>query len=283
MLQLEIVSANTPAIWLVEPVYTIGNGANDIYLKEPGLEEAHLQLQVGERHISICELGASSLPIYINGKVLIGRDVLKHGDTLTVGRSRIEITDSQVIHAAESVQPLDIGSHWHLLALSSALEDHAFAISNDAILGRDAQCDIVLRSQHVSKRQARFITKNNQLAIIDLDSSNGTFVNKQRIKQRVLHHGDHIMFGALPFKLMAPLVHTKATDDPNKTQLRAVVVPKTSGHKPISANTKAKEHKAYKDGHTVQISAPKAKRSHTSLFILLGLIVVGALITVGFV
>ena len=79
-------------------------------------------------------------------------------------------------------------------------------------LGREITNDIVINDQQVSRRHARFIRKAvgpfASFAIEDLSSSNGTFINEERLTgMQVLDDGDVIEFGEtvmLLYKLINP-------------------------------------------------------------------------------
>lgn len=64
-------------------------------------------------------------------------------------------------------------------------------------IGRDPACDIVLKDDKaVSKKHAVIKTVGRKSTIEDLDSTNGTFIDVERIKQHELRHGDTIIIGA---------------------------------------------------------------------------------------
>ena len=64
------------------------------------------------------------------------------------------------------------------------------------LMGRDPSCDLVLNDVEVSRRHARLIAQSGGYAIEDLGSTNGTFVNEQRIKTVVpLQPGASIRLG----------------------------------------------------------------------------------------
>ncbi len=70
------------------------------------------------------------------------------------------------------------------------------------IVGRDSSCDIVLGFGYPSREHAQFIQSGGQLLLKDLGSTNGTFVNNQRIyKATAVRSGDVIKFGAAGFYL----------------------------------------------------------------------------------
>jgi hypothetical protein len=62
-------------------------------------------------------------------------------------------------------------------------------------IGRAAECDLVLRDPRVSRRHARLQPRNGLLILTDLDSTNGTRVNGERIREVVLGIGDRIEVG----------------------------------------------------------------------------------------
>ncbi len=70
--------------------------------------------------------------------------------------------------------------------------------AEDALVGRDRSCGIVLAHPAVSRRHARFVHSGAQLVLEDLKSANGTFVNNNRIDRANVNSGDVIRFGADP-------------------------------------------------------------------------------------
>jgi ABC-type multidrug transport system ATPase subunit/pSer/pThr/pTyr-binding forkhead associated (FHA) protein len=69
-------------------------------------------------------------------------------------------------------------------------------IKSEIIIGRDDGVDIVIPTPAVSRRHVRLMMEGNAYAIEDLGSSNGTFINGDRlIGRRALQHGDQIRLG----------------------------------------------------------------------------------------
>jgi hypothetical protein len=74
------------------------------------------------------------------------------------------------------------------------------------IIGRSNECDIVIDSKHVSRRHARvFSTSDGQWSVEDLGSSNGTFVNGERVKSCPISRADVIEIGEASLSF-SPLV-----------------------------------------------------------------------------
>lgn len=63
-------------------------------------------------------------------------------------------------------------------------------------LGRGPDNDVVLVGKEVSGHHAKFVRRGEHVVIVDLKSLNGTYVNRQRIMERVLSHMDEIFFGS---------------------------------------------------------------------------------------
>lgn len=65
----------------------------------------------------------------------------------------------------------------------------------DMKIGRKPGCDIVLNDPGVSGEHAVLKTVGLKSSIVDLNSTNGTFVENERVKQRELRHGETITVG----------------------------------------------------------------------------------------
>ena len=63
-------------------------------------------------------------------------------------------------------------------------------------LGRDASNAIQLHDTEVSRHHAELRRRDDEYLISDLNSSNGTFVNGQRVRQHRLDSGDQVQVGS---------------------------------------------------------------------------------------
>jgi adenylate cyclase len=69
-------------------------------------------------------------------------------------------------------------------------------------VGRAAGCDIVLLDPTVSRKHAELGCGESEVAVRDLGSANGVFVNGERVGEAVIHDGDEVTFGAVVFRLV---------------------------------------------------------------------------------
>jgi pSer/pThr/pTyr-binding forkhead associated (FHA) protein len=71
-----------------------------------------------------------------------------------------------------------------------------FSLGPDATtLGRHPQSDIFLDDVTVSRRHAEIRKASGGYVVHDVGSLNGTYVNRERIEDGVLHHGDELQIG----------------------------------------------------------------------------------------
>ena len=66
---------------------------------------------------------------------------------------------------------------------------------NEIVIGRNAENDIVIENLAVSKRHARIVKQDGAYYIEDLNSTNGTYLNKIRITKKDLKNNDIIIVG----------------------------------------------------------------------------------------
>lgn len=72
----------------------------------------------------------------------------------------------------------------------------------EIIVGRSSELDMVLVEDMVSRRHAR-IACGDQIVIEDLGSTNGTFVNGEKIKKATLKEGDRVLIGTSILKVVS--------------------------------------------------------------------------------
>ena len=69
-------------------------------------------------------------------------------------------------------------------------------VGETVTIGRSRSCDLSLRSPDASRRHAEILLAASGWLVRDLDSTNGTFVNGERVGERALQPGDRIEIGS---------------------------------------------------------------------------------------
>ncbi len=72
------------------------------------------------------------------------------------------------------------------------------------LVGRSEHNDISIGSRFISRHHALLVRHRDATVLLDLDSTNGTFVNGERISHRVLRHDDAITVGHHRIKFYDP-------------------------------------------------------------------------------
>jgi pSer/pThr/pTyr-binding forkhead associated (FHA) protein len=65
-------------------------------------------------------------------------------------------------------------------------------VDKEVLIGRSSELDMVLVEDMVSRKHAKIALQSGKVTISDLGSTNGTFVNGEKVKQARLKEGDRI-------------------------------------------------------------------------------------------
>ncbi|BFN02437.1 hypothetical protein MOXK23_15510 [Moraxella sp. K23] len=105
------------------------------------------------------------------------------------------------------------GTSWQLIGLSPALADLTIDIDKSLSIGRSDSNNLVLATSQISRQHAKINRIGEQLYVQDLGSSNGTFINGERIgtEAHALQATDELAFADLVFLVVNAPVN--ALDD----------------------------------------------------------------------
>lgn len=104
---------------------------------------------------------------------------------------------------------------------------------NELFLGRDLSNDLVINDPEISRRHSRLYLQGNGYVIEDLGSTNGTFVNGQRLMgPNVLRPGDVITFGE-----RMSLVYESSDFDQDATMVSPASRPDYDNPEPVQVYT----------------------------------------------
>jgi hypothetical protein len=93
-------------------------------------------------------------------------------------------------------------------------------MNREIIIGRSSDLDMVLVEDMVSRKHAKISTANDEIYIQDLGSTNGTFVNGEKVTRARLSEGDRILVGTSIIKLVAVVGNNHTTEEEAKFQLQ---------------------------------------------------------------
>jgi adenylate cyclase len=84
------------------------------------------------------------------------------------------------------------------------------------LVGRAASSDIPIFDPTISRRHARLSSTATGVEVSDLGSSNGTFVNGERVDSATVVVGDELTFGKVPFRVIVQEASPRPQDEPTR-------------------------------------------------------------------
>ena len=145
---------------------------------------------------------------------------------------------------------------WKLQAITGEFTGQEINVERDMLVGRHQDAEILLQSTDISRKHAALLFRDDHIWVKDLNSTNGTFVNGERVEQEQeieLHDGDMLQFASFMFMILAPeryKAHLPEIDvEPVTT------VPHDQGMPSIAE--RAAETGITRDGMPQQVSIPK--------------------------
>jgi pSer/pThr/pTyr-binding forkhead associated (FHA) protein len=110
---------------------------------------------------------------------------------------------------------------WALRFISGKYQGGEFPLRphREIVIGRSSELDMVLVEDMVSRKHAKITTDDKTVSIQDLGSTNGTFVNGEKIRKVELKDGDRILIGTSIVKLV--YVDGENTNGLSETEARS--------------------------------------------------------------
>jgi pSer/pThr/pTyr-binding forkhead associated (FHA) protein len=121
-----------------------------------------------------------------------------------------EITESDILEVKllkKVIGALDKETVPSLEVLNGTAEGTKVHLSDDMqelVIGRDPDADVSINEYVISRKHAKIIKRWGGIAIRDLESKNGTFVNNRRVVEEYLHDGDRIALGTIVMMFRNP-------------------------------------------------------------------------------
>jgi ABC transport system ATP-binding/permease protein len=171
----------------------------------PGVSGQHARVDARNGGFVLVHVSRSNKTL-LNGSIVEKSSPLKCGDRVKLGFKgpTIELIALKAAAKGESSEAsgktLQADAR-DLALLRGTLGAKRIEIGQGGVIGRDPDVEFALKHPHVSGSHARLTVNRGRVSIADLGSSNGTFVNGQRLKKPAqLKLRDRIDIG--PFSLV---------------------------------------------------------------------------------
>jgi ABC-type multidrug transport system ATPase subunit/pSer/pThr/pTyr-binding forkhead associated (FHA) protein len=183
-----IAGEDSKSYTLTSNTLTIGRAdGNDIVIPSPIVSRQHAQLKKVDGDYKLILSSEAKNPFLFEGRPVEGAHTLHHGDIL-----RIDSVDPGMMVTINYDAPGQ--------AAANVDRDIVFGEKTLIQIGRDPTNDVVLPSPNVSRFHAQVERVGQRYRVEDLRSSNGTFVNGERIEGPLwLKPSDTIRIGQFRF------------------------------------------------------------------------------------
>ena len=127
-------------------------------------------------------------------------------------------------------------SNWQLTAKLGRNKGASWPITDaPLVVGRAADCNVVLRDPLVSRRHCAIRAREDAVSLLDMGSSNSTLVNGRPVVECELHPGDEVSIGGATFMLTRTKVNEGRTPTPGHSGTTlALPIHKTPGNSAVT-------------------------------------------------
>jgi pSer/pThr/pTyr-binding forkhead associated (FHA) protein len=214
---------------------------NAVVLTANGILPLHCVIHVTSNGANL-QIPPGGGPVTVNGKAITDLMSLRAGDTIGIGPVVAKFAMVEAARAPAMVGG-DMGGggspdddsgatrvrqaipKYVLRGVSGALFSKVFPVTGPVVIGRAAECDISVPADEISRRHALVKPTPEGLAVEDLGSSNGTFINGKRVQHGFLNPGDELRLDAVRFILVAPGMEMATAQLPKTPPLAAPRAP----------------------------------------------------------
>ena len=195
---------------MLKNLVIIGRRAgNDIVLDNRKVSRKHAQIKREGDNFTIEDLQSTG-GTEIKGEKITSRqiftgDIIKIGDFELHFNSGIEGEEKTVFEDDKTVFDDDKTVFYEetlakLIVERSQNLEGEISIKGEAVIGRGEEDTIQVEDERVSREHCKIALVDSNFVITDLESSNGTYVNGEKITEKTLENGDKIQIGDTIFE-----------------------------------------------------------------------------------
>ena len=187
-----------------------------IVLAAPSVAARHCEIRMEAGNAFARPLDASA-PTVLNGRQIERETALSAGDLLVFGRVGCQLSASEpkvapAAPAAPRARVMDDGRtrvrtalpRYLLRGVSGTTFGKTFAVTDNAIIGRQPDCDIPVPAEEISRHHVRLKVTPEGVHVEDMGSANGTYINNKRIQSALLKPGEELRLDTVRFLLVMP-------------------------------------------------------------------------------
>jgi len=208
-------------VLLSQGVNRIGSAStNGVMLDKPGIKPLHCELHQNANGVNL-QLPPGSGEVTVNDKPVHEMIALRSGDIIMIAGVVMRVAAMDAPRApmpggSSAPMPMDPGEDngatrmrmavpkFILRGVSGPVFGKVYPVAGPTVIGRAPECTIPVTVDEISRRHVQLKPTVDGLAVEDLGSANGTYVNGQRVQTGFMKPGDELRLDAVRFMLIAP-------------------------------------------------------------------------------
>ncbi|HEX5121855.1 MAG TPA: FHA domain-containing protein [Rhodanobacteraceae bacterium] len=227
---------------LEEGVARVGTASDcAIVLTAPGVAAHHAEIETRAGQTVVRPLDASA-PTVLNGRQITQETPLKPGDLVLFARVGCRVSSDRP--AAATAPPPSVQKtsgeaartrvrntlpKYMLRGVSGATFGKTFALTGTMVIGRQADSDIPVPAEEISRHHARLQVTADGVLVEDMNSANGTFINDKRVQNGLLKPGEELRLDTVRFMLVAPGMDARQQATPARAEPAKAAASEASG------------------------------------------------------
>ncbi len=250
------------AVELKPGITHVGSGpGSDVVLMAAGIAPAHCEVHMGGTGATLRLVNPANA-VALNGRQVAGDTAIKPGDIILFGKIGARVVAAEKTAPIPSITrppPVDDVEDgrtkvrqalpkYILRGVSGSTFGKNFALQGTMTVGRQPDCDICIASDEVSRHHAKLQVMPDGIAVEDIGSANGTFINDKRVHTGMLKPGEELRLDTVRFMLVSPAL-----------EMQKIAAAAEAGRKPAPAQ-------------------PQAKSSGVGLWVVIGMLVTAAVV-----
>ena len=190
---------------------------NHIVFEEKNVSRKHAQIIMKEGQYFIVDSGSTG-GTKLNGEKIEEKDI-HTGDVIEIGNYTLHFnsglpddertvfeTDEETVLEEATALDEDRTMFYEepeaklVVIKSEEIEEDISLEEDEYVIGRDDEVDLTIADKRLSRKHCKVVRVGTDFIITDLGSSNGTFVNGEKITEKTLENGDKIQIGSNVFE-----------------------------------------------------------------------------------
>ncbi len=207
---------------LTKAVFTIGRGTDrDLVLNDPKVSTRHAHLEWRDAAIMLIDDGSTN-GTFVNGArvatTLLAPDMVAELGDIRLTLAPLDVPErahgiARIDGARAGAAPIESGTQLASVPPVMPVNITDLHLEKEIItIGRDQDNDLPLRNPQVSRHHARLRRIGTTHIIEDLGSTNGTFVNGERVTSRQLAPGDQIQISVFVIAYSGAMLQPVSTE-----------------------------------------------------------------------